>query len=175
MLVLGVLGAVLIAATGLAGLAARGRTGELVEQIAALAISLAVNCAVLLAMFALLTARPRQVRDLLPGVALAAIGTLALQSAGAWYLASTVTRATSTYGTFALVIGLLSWFLLLANLIVFSAEVNVVRRWRLWPRSLTGTLESADRLAMRRMAASARQDARQEIDVRFVESDPSED
>jgi len=175
LLVLGVLGAVLVAATALAGLAARGRTGPVAEQVGALLLSLAVNGAVLLAAFALLTARPRHVRDLLPGVALAAVGTLALQSAGAWYLEYTVTRASDTYGTFALVIGLLSWFLLLANLLVLSAEVNVVRCWRLWPRSLTGTLESADRLAMRRTAASARQDERQEIVVRFMERDPPEE
>jgi hypothetical protein len=58
-----------------------------------------------------------------------------------------------------------SWFLLLANLVVLAAEVNVVRRRRLWPRSLTGALESADRRAMRRTAESSRQ----EITVRFVE------
>jgi membrane protein len=174
LLVLCVLGAVLVAATGLAGLAARGRTGPVAEEIGALLISLTVNGVVLFAAFALLTARPRRVRELLPGVALAAVGMLALQSAGAWYLQYTVTRASDTYGTFALVIGLLSWFLLLANLVVLAAEVNVVRRWRLWPRSLTGALESADRLAMRRRAESSRQDPRQEITVRFVDLDQPE-
>ena len=98
-----------------------------------------------------------------------------LQSAGAWYLDYTVTRASATYGTFALVIGLLSWFLLVANLLVFCAEVNVVRRWRLWPRSLTGALKPADELAMRRTADSARQDPRQRILVEFVEPEAPED
>jgi uncharacterized BrkB/YihY/UPF0761 family membrane protein len=175
LLVLGVLGAVLVGASTLAGLAARGKAGPIFEQLGALALSLAVNGAVLLAAFALLTARPRRVRDLLPGIALAAVGALALQSAGAWYLDYAVAQASDTYGTFAFVIGLLSWFVLLANLIVLGAEVNTVRRWRLWPRSLTGALESADRVAMRRTAESTRQDARQEIVVRFADRDSPQD
>jgi YihY family inner membrane protein len=172
-LLLGILGTMLVAASGLTGLAARGRLGgPTVEQLGALLISLTVNSGILLAAFALLTARPRRLRDLLPGVALAAVGVFVLQSAGAWYLDYTVSRASDTYGTFALVIGLLSWFLLVGNLIVLCAEVNAVRRWRLWPRSLSGALEPADELAMRRKAAAARRDPRQEIEVRFVDLDP---
>jgi membrane protein len=81
----------------------------------------------------------------------------------------TVNRASDTYGAFALVIGLMSWFFLLAHLVLFAAEVNVVLRRRLWPRSLTGPLEAADQLALRKTAEAARRDARQEIVVRFVE------
>jgi membrane protein len=166
---------VLLAATILAGTAGGGRDGPVAQQLGAVLISLAVNGVVFLAAFSLLTARPRHVRELLPGVALAAVGTLALQSVGGWYIEHTVTRASDTYGTFALVIGLLSWLLLLANLVVVAAEVNVVLRRRLWPRSLTGVLEPADRLALRRMAEAARRDARQEIVVRFDDGDAPED
>jgi uncharacterized membrane protein len=42
-----------------------------------------------------------------------------------------------------------------------------VLRRRLWPRSLTGALEEADRVALRKAAEAARRDARQEIRVRF--------
>jgi hypothetical protein len=42
-----------------------------------------------------------------------------------------------------------------------------VRLRRLWPRSLTGELEPADRLAMRRFAAAMRQDRRQLVTVTF--------
>ena len=64
-------------------------------------------------------------------------------------------------------IGLLSWFLLLAHLLLIAAEVNVVLRWRLWPRSLTGELEPADRRALQRTAEATRMDRRQEIAVGF--------
>jgi hypothetical protein len=60
-----------------------------------------------------------------------------LQSAGAWYVSSVIAGAAGTYGTFALVIGLLSWFWVGAHVLLAGAETNVVRRERLWPRSLT--------------------------------------
>jgi membrane protein len=81
-----------------------------------------------------------------------------------------VTRASGTYGTFALVIGLLSWFWLFSHLLLLAAEVNVVLRRRLWPRSLTGELEAADRSALRPSAEAMRQDVRQEILVRFKDT-----
>ena len=66
-------------------------------------------------------------------------------------------------------IGLLSWFFLLAQLVLLAAEVNVVLQRRLWPRSLTGELTRADRLALRRAAKATRRDERQTIAVRFGE------
>ena len=126
-----------------------------------------MNAAVLLAAFWLLTARPRRVSELLPGVLLAAAGSLVLQSAGGWYVEHAIESAGDTYGTFALVIGLLSWFWLGSHLLLMAAEVNVVRLRHLWPRSLTGELEPADRLALRRFAAAVRQDRRQLVSVTF--------
>jgi uncharacterized BrkB/YihY/UPF0761 family membrane protein len=92
-----------------------------------------------------------------------------LQSFGGWYVQHAVARASDTYGAFATVIGLLSWFWLGSNLLLLSAEVNVVLHRRLWPRSLAGPLAPADRLALRESADAARQDRRQEILVRFNE------
>ena len=169
--VLVILGVTLIVATALAGVAVGahlgGGFGAAVERVAAVAISLAGNVVVILAIFALLTPRPRTVRDLLPGVALAAVGVLALQSAGAWYVKHAIAGATGTYGTFALVIGLLLWFWIGSNLLLVAAEANVVLRWRLWPRSLTGELEAADRAALERLAGRARADSRERIAVSF--------
>ena len=170
--VLFILAATLIAATAATGLATGGGIGAAGERGAALVASLAADFAVLLTVFALLTPRPREIRDLLPGVALASVGALVLQSIGGWYVDHTIANASATYGTFAAVIGLLSWFWLLAHLVLVAAEVNVVRRWRLWPRSLTGELEPADQRALRRFAASARRDPRQRIAVSFRDGDP---
>ena len=127
----------------------------------------------LLAVFAILTVRPRRVRDLLPGVALATVGAVLLQTAGAWYVNRTIKGATATYGTFALVIGLLSWFVLAANLLLIAAEVNVVLRWKAWPRSLTGELAPADRAMIERSASSERKNEREQVVVNFGE--PPED
>jgi membrane protein len=136
--VLAVLGVALVATTVVAGFAVGGRIGPAAERLGALCVALAGNAAVLLVIFGLLSARPVRVPQLLPGVALAATGSLALQSAGGWYVEETIARSTDTYGTFALVIGLLSWFWLGSHLLLVAAEVNVVLCRRLWPRSFIG-------------------------------------
>jgi YihY family inner membrane protein len=166
---LAVLAVLLIASTAATGVAAGGRVGATAARGAAVIASLVGNALIYLAIFGLLTPRPRGIRDLLPGVAVAAVGSLVLQSVGGWYVDRAISGASATYGTFALVMGLLSWFLLVANLVLFAAEVNAVRLWRLWPRSLTGELEPADRRAMRRYATAARADPRERIVVSFDE------
>jgi YihY family inner membrane protein len=168
-LMLLMLGVFLVGATVMAGLAIGGAIGPAAERLGAFALSLAVNAAMFLAVFAVLTERPLRVGELWPGVLLAAVGSLALQAAGGWYVERAVTRASDVYGTFALVIGLLSWFWLGAHLLLLAAEVNVVRHRRLWPRSLAGPLGDADRAALRRAAEAARQHERQQVVVRFEE------
>jgi membrane protein len=164
--VLFILAVTLIASTAVAGLAVGSGHGA-VQRVGAIAMSLAVNVVVLLAAFALLTPRPRQIRELLPGVAIAAVGGLVLQSVGALYVNHAIAGATAIYGTFALVIGLLLWFWVGSNLLLLAAEANVVLHWRLWPRSLTGELEEADRAALERRAGRARTDEREHISVSF--------
>lgn len=158
--IIGVLAVVIGAATAVTALSLGGGAGGTL-------LGFAVDAAVLLAVFWLYTARPLRVRDLLPGAALAALGVVALQSIAGWYFEHAVERADDTYGTFALVIGLLSWFLLLAQLLLLSAEVNVVLRRRLWPRALAGELGEPDRRALRLAAEAARRDEGEEIAVRF--------
>jgi uncharacterized BrkB/YihY/UPF0761 family membrane protein len=171
LLVLAILGVTLIGSTALTGLAAGGRIGSTADRIVAVAGSLVVNAIALTAVFALLTIEPRGLRRLAPGIALATAGTILLQSLGGWFVDRAINNASDTYGTFALVIGLLTWFLLAAHLLLIAAELNAVIHWRLWPRSLTGDLEPADRRALRRTVAATRQDPRQEITVTFDEGE----
>ena len=165
--VMAILGVTLIVATAAAGLVAGGGIRPAAERGAAIVGSLAVNALVFLTVFALLTPPPRRVRDVLPGVGLAAVGWVLLQAAGGWYVDRVVTDAGAAYGVFAVVIGLLSWFFIGAHLVLVAAEVNVVLRWRLWPRSLTGELEPADKRALQRFAEATRRDERERIAVSF--------
>jgi membrane protein len=167
--VLTAIGVGLIAATVLAGFTVGGRIGTGAERLGALGGALVVNVAGFFAVFALLTARPVRMRELLPGVVLTAVGALVLQALGAWYVDTTVARASDTYGTFALVIGLLSWFWLGSHLVLLAAELNVVLVRRLWPRALTGELGAADRRALERTAHAARRDERQRIAISFAD------
>ena len=115
-----ILAVALVAATVAGGLAITGRIGPAAERIGTIGAALLVNSAVLLAAFWLLTARARNVADLLPGVLLAAAGLLVLQAAGGWYIAHVIDGATATYGAFAFVIGLLSWFWLGSHLLLLA-------------------------------------------------------
>ena len=171
LLLLVILGATFIASTAAAALALGARIGPAAERGAAVAGALAVNVVAFVCVFALLTPGPRRVRSVLPGVGLAAVGVLLLHSLGGWYIEHAVADASAIYGTFAIVIGLLSWFWLTAHLLLVAAEVNVVLRWHLWPRSLAGELEPADQLALRRYAEAARHDAREQIAVSFRDAD----
>lgn len=101
---------------------------------------------------------------------LAGLGWLVLQSVGGWYVDRTVAGASSTYGSFALVIGLLSWFWLGSQLLVVAAEANVVLRRRLWPRSLSGSPEPADGVALELLAETMIADPRERVAVSFDES-----
>jgi YihY family inner membrane protein len=168
--VLVVLAATLTGSSAAAGLAASGGIGPAGERAAAVVISFATDIGFLLALFALLTPRPWRIRDLLPGVGLAGLGWLVLQSAGGWYVDRTVAGASSTYGSFALVIGLLSWLWLGSQLLVVAAEANVVLRRRLWPRSLSGSPEPADGVALELLAETMIADPRERVAVSFDES-----
>jgi YihY family inner membrane protein len=168
-LVLAALAVGIVIATVVTGSALAGAIGPVAENVGAIVLSLLLNAAVFTVVFRVLNARALGLREIAPGVALAAFGSLLLQSVGGWYVAHAVTRATDIYGAFAMVIGLLSWFWLGSNLLLLAAEVNVVLHRRLWPRSLTGELAPADRAAMRGSATAARQDPREEILVQFGE------
>jgi YihY family inner membrane protein len=171
LLLLAIFGLTLVVATAATGVAVGGDLGPAVQEVAAMVLSLIVNVLIVLVIFALLTPRPHTLRELAPGVAVAALGLFVLQSVGGWYVDLTISNATGTYGTFALVIGLLSWFLLAAHVLLLAVEVNVVLRWRLWPRSLTGPLGPADRRALQRFAEATRRDKSERIAVSFGEGE----
>jgi YihY family inner membrane protein len=121
----------------------------LVSRIAVLAGVLVVNVVVFTVAFQVLTSRPLTWKSQIPGAVLASVAWFVLQLVGSWFFRTRVQGASETYGTFALVIGLLSFFYLLAQITILAAEVNAVRYFRLWPRSfLPGDEVEADRTAV---------------------------
>lgn len=167
------LGASVIAATVLGGVASAGVVGDTGERVLGTAVSAAFDVAVMLVLFRLGTPASVTTRTLVPGVLAAAAGLIVLQSIGGLYVEHTVRDASETYGMFAAVIGLLSWLWLGGRLLLVAAELNVVLAERLWPRSLGGPLTDADRRALRRSAEAARRDPRERIAVSFAEdADP---
>jgi uncharacterized BrkB/YihY/UPF0761 family membrane protein len=108
-------------------------------------------------------------RQVAPGALLGGIGWTALLALGGWIMSNRISSSTHIYGTFAVVIGLLGWIYLGAQLALLGAVANVVVSNRLWPRSLRGELTSADRLALRRSARQEERRRDEDVDVSFEE------
>jgi YihY family inner membrane protein len=132
-MVLIALGAALIA--GALGAGASTALGSVAAALAGLLIAAAINVATMLIVFRVLTAAPVSWRDVLPGAVLAGVVWTGLQAAGGYIVDRKISVAGNVYGLFAVVIGLLSWLYLGAQLTLVAAEVNVVLRRHLWPRS----------------------------------------
>jgi YihY family inner membrane protein len=95
-----------------------------------------INLGFFLLTFKLLTAEAVRWKDLLPGALVAAPAWTVLQAVGGYYLTHEIRAASQVYGTFALVLALLVWISLGAQLTIYCAEINVVRVRHLWPRRL---------------------------------------
>jgi YihY family inner membrane protein len=112
-------------------------------------LSTVINIGLFAAAFRVLTQRNLGWSDVAPGAAVAGIAATLFQVAGGLIVVRYLRSASQTYGTFAVVIGLLSWLHLQAQVVLFAAEINVVRARRLWPRSLIGEdMTEADRKAL---------------------------
>lgn len=98
--------------------------------------NLLVNFLVILLTFRILTDRKWTLAALVPGALLAGTGFYLLQSLGARLITRYVSNASATYGTFAVVIGLLWWFHLSAQVVLIGAELNAVLADKLYPRAL---------------------------------------
>jgi YihY family inner membrane protein len=178
LLLLVLLGGGALAATILAALATVGAGFGLAWKIGSLALSTALNIGLFWLGFRLLTAREVSWRQLRGG-AIAAGGLYELlQTLGGYYVGHTLKHASNVYGTFGLVIGLLSWIYLSAHITLLAAEGNVVATRRLWPRSFSFMIEQpptqADKRAFtqRGKVEERRQDETVSID--FPSSDQTE-
>jgi YihY family inner membrane protein len=161
-----VLGGGLLAASVAAGFA--HAAGSALSGVGGVAASAVVNTLLFLVGFRVLTVRNIPVRWLLPGAVLAALAWALLQWLGGWYVGRQLTRATNTYGTFALVIGLLSWLYLAATVTLYAAELNAVRARRLWPRSLAPPpLGRADEQVLEDLAKQEERRPEQRVEVSF--------
>jgi YihY family inner membrane protein len=102
----------------------------------ALLVSIVVNVAVFVGVFKICTTQPRPYRDIVPGALVAVAVWQLLQLFGTAFVGHVVKGSGATYGTFALVLGLIAWMFLAALGVVFGTEINVVRAKHLYPRSL---------------------------------------
>jgi len=131
--------------------------------------SLALNFVLIFIAFMVMTAEKFTWRDVVLGVALATVFWQTLQLVGSWYVGRELQHATETYGFFGIVIVLLAWIYLGAQFFLLAAEINVVKRYRLWPRSMTQPpLTAADRAVFERLARMEVRRGEVEVRVEFT-------
>lgn len=178
LLLLALLGGGALAATILAALATVGARFGLTWKIGSLALSTALDIGLFWLGFRLLTAREVSWRQLRGGAIAAGVLCELLQTLGGYYVGHTLKHASNVYGTFGLVIGLLSWIYLSAHITLLAAEANVVATRRLWPRSFSPLIEQpatrADKRALtqRGKVEERRQDETVSVDFPADESRP---
>jgi YihY family inner membrane protein len=131
--------------------------------------SLLLNLLLLILLLQVLTGRRVPWRQLLPGAAVAAAGWSLLQTLGVYVLDRQLAQANLIYGVFAVVIVLLSWLYLSAQLLLYAAELNVVLARRLWPRGLIQPpLTEPDRRVLAALAEAEARRPEETVEVRFT-------
>jgi YihY family inner membrane protein len=176
LMLLALLGSGALAATILASLATVGARFGLTWKIGSLSLSTALTIGLFWLGFRLLTAREVSWRQLRGGAIAAGVLYELLQTLGGYYVGHTLKNASNVYGTFGLVIGLLSWIYLSAHITLLAAEANVVATRRLWPRSFSLMIEQpatqADKRALiqRGKVEERRQDETVSVDFPAAEN-----
>lgn len=112
-------------------------------------LGVAINYLVFLFVFRIGTSKKHALADIRLGAITAAVALLILQTVGTLLVNHQLKHATGTYGQFGIVLALLFWIYLQAQVFMYTVQVNVVHTFRLWPRSLSGQdLTKADAKAL---------------------------
>jgi membrane protein len=141
LLLLLLLGGGALATTILGGLATVGAHFGTTWKIGSIGLSTVLNIGLFWVGFRVLTAREVSWRQLRGGAIGAGVLYALLQALGGYYVGHTLKQASNVYGTFGLVIGLLSWIYLASHITLLAAEANVVASRNLWPRSFSFMIE----------------------------------
>jgi membrane protein len=158
------LGVLFIVSTIASGAVSAGFGGPL-AKIAGYLLSLMVNFGLFFAAYRLMTSANIPNGDLKWGSIVAAVLWTILQSVGGLYLKH---ASGGSYGVFAVVIPLLIWLRLGAQVFLYCAQINAVVSRRLWPRSFFGPPEApADKRALRALAKVEERSDKQQVDVEF--------
>jgi len=133
-------------------------------QIAAIVVSLILNIGLFWLGFRIATAAEVATRDLRLSAILAAVAWQILQLIGGVFVKH---ASNSAYGTFGIVLGLLAWLYLQAQITLYVTELDVVRVRKLWPRALVPPpLTEADLQAYQLYAESGLLKPDLEVEVR---------
>lgn len=128
----------LLASATLTGIATSAVSHMWYFRLLPIALGVAINYLVFLFVFRVGTSERRAIADIRLGAITAATVLLILQSLGTYLVNHQLKHATGTYGQFGLVLAILFWIYLQAQVFMYTVQVNVVHSYKLWPRSLSG-------------------------------------
>ncbi|MFC1408882.1 YihY/virulence factor BrkB family protein [Streptacidiphilus sp. N1-12] len=182
LILLAMLGVGVVLTSGLAALAATSHVFGVdiswAARIGAVALSVALNSALLMLTYRVLTARVLSRAQLWPEALAGAVVWQGLLAASTYSVSHTLRGATATYGMFAIVLGLLTWLYLGAMTFILCAQSATVRSRRLWPRNLLApftddiTLTGADKRAYTSYATTESYKPYEDIRVQFDQPPP---
>ena len=134
-------------------------------------LNLAINLLLFVIAFRVLTPKQIHTKLLWPGALLGGVAWTVLLLLGGFLVNHELRNVSAVYGFFAIVLGLIWWIFIGAQLTLYAAETNVVLARRLWPRSMVQPpLTRADELVL---AAIAKQgERRPEVRVSTTTSTP---
>jgi membrane protein len=153
--------------SGLAGGVGHSFTGA-GAYVAATAVALILNIGLFWLGLRLATAPEVAGKDLWLGAILSAVAWQILQSVGTYLVRHDLAKSSSLYGTFGLVLGLLAWFYLQAEITLYAVEASSVKARKLWPRSMfPPPLTAADRQAYELYAKEQQRRTDYEVEATF--------
>jgi YihY family inner membrane protein len=137
--VLSTIGVGLVATTLISGFVTSSSTGVnlgTAGRIGGYVLAIVLDVGLFIAAFRMLTDREITTRDVLPGAIFSGLVFFVLEQLSSFIIARHLQSAQSTYGHFATVITILWWFYIQAIVTLLGAQLNVVLKERLHPRSL---------------------------------------
>jgi membrane protein len=162
------LGVFVLLASFLGGVAAGTEDAPIAVRLGGIAGTLVLNFLIFLVAYRVLTVEDVSWRDVFVGAVFAGVVWTVLQALGGYVIGHKLESAERTYGFFAVVIGLLTWIYLGAQVTLLGAEMNVVRARRLWPRALDpDRLMEADERALREHARVEERREEETVEVQF--------
>jgi hypothetical protein len=166
------LGTFVVLAAFLGGVAAGVEDAPVWFRVLGIAGTALLNVGIFLAAYHVLTVEDVSWRDVLAGAVVAGLAWTLVQALGGYVIGYRLDSARETYGELAIVIVLLFWIYLGAQILLVGAEINVVRTKRLWPRALDPERRTpADERALRGHAAVEERREDEIVDVRFSDRD----
>jgi len=168
---LSVMGVTVLVTGFLSGVGGTNGSLGMLLRIGVFVASLLINIGMFIVAFRLATAPEVRLGEFAVAAVVSAVVWQLLLTVGTYLVAHQVNHQEELYGTFGVVLGLVAWLRLQAQLTLYAIEADVVRIRGLWPRSVSPPpLTTADRRAYHAYAQETRRNL---ADLESVDELPS--